>query len=189
MIELRVGDLLPCVAAVQAGLNEYFRDPNYLAVDADFGPQTLKAVREFQRQTGTGRGSGHVEASTWTRLFGADGWQIRDIVDVFEDSVQRRRQVLEDIGGRPIVFAGGSYALAWVKPSLVGSGKLSILRLHGHGGPGEQILGHGSNCQVLWKAIRGKPVQLKKVKRRMVCGWNATNYELDAVFNQAVPYS
>ncbi|MEZ6059638.1 MAG: serine hydrolase [Planctomycetaceae bacterium] len=64
---LRQGDFGLMVEAVQRTLNSMLEPSPQLSIDGDFGPATLAAVRDFQRQSGL-QTSGVVDSDVWKAL-------------------------------------------------------------------------------------------------------------------------
>jgi len=161
MILLKRGDKLPMVAAAQLLLNARLDGHPPLSVDGDYGRQTELAVIAFQRRANL-RDDGDIGLSTWNRLIAHMPLRIRDIVDVFDPILHESRTALESAGSQPILFGGGSNAVGWVVPSIASSGvtprSLVLLRFHGHGNPGTQVIGYGTGVHVLYDTLRRQPV-------------------------------
>lgn len=64
---LRVGADGPLVEAMQRTLNRRLKTDSKIGVDGDFGPNTEKAVKAFQRQEGL-EPNGKVDSAFWTAL-------------------------------------------------------------------------------------------------------------------------
>jgi hypothetical protein len=162
MILIQTGDRLPIVAAVQHLLNARLSGRRPLRVDGDFGRQTREAVIAFQDRARFRRSDGIVGPITWERLTSHNRLKVRDVVDVFDQLLLESQRVVESTGSRPIVIGGGSNAVGWIAPSVASSGvnpgSLVLLRFHGHGNRGTQVVGYGTGVHVLYDVLRREPV-------------------------------
>lgn len=146
MIILRRGDRLPSVAVVQYFLNLYGNQQ--LDVDGDLGENTSRALRQFQRDNGL-IVSGRVRNDTWQRL-NQRSRQIIDSVDATDPEITDHRD-FQRYGGAPIVNYGMSLGLLNVinqVRSQAQSGRVVLLRFHGHGSPGHMIVSSGADGDV-----------------------------------------
>jgi peptidoglycan hydrolase-like protein with peptidoglycan-binding domain len=155
MILLKQGDQLPIVATVQLMLNSRLSERSPLKVDGIFGPKTKEAVIAFQKR------DGQVDSSTWARLTEHTRLQVRDIVDVSDPLLLQSHQILTEIGSAPISIGPSSNAVGFLAPSIVSSGvkpgMLALLRFHGHGNSGIQVVGYGHLGLVVYDVIRRQP--------------------------------
>src|ERR1700730_13352690 len=110
-----------------------------LEVDGDFGKETEKAVKSFQRARHM-TADGIVGRDTWARLASGEGLKIVDCVDVFDKSLSDLEATdIANVGGHHLVIGGASNgveAAVNMIVSSVQSGSVFLLRFHRHGGPG-----------------------------------------------------
>ena len=85
---------------------------------------------------------------------------VRDLVDISDPMINEMADVVREQGSRPILRGGGSNAVGDVVPSLVGSGvapgSLFLLRFHGHGNRGVQVIGYGTGCHIYYNVLHGR---------------------------------
>lgn len=159
MIILRQGDRAPIVAACQLLLNAYRLRPVPISIDGAFGPATNAAAIEFQRQNGLAQ-TGTIEQTTFGELKQSNGLEVHDSIDVFDPLLLQSRAVLEDAGAQASLLGGMCDGIAGFRAQLaqrrIGNGRLLLLRFHGHGNRGVQIIAHGTSAQVYFEVIRGE---------------------------------
>lgn len=172
MIILRRGDRLPSVAVVQYFLNLYGNQP--IAIDGDFGNLTASALEAYQRAHGLVV-SGRVRDATWQHL-NQRNLQLIDSVDVTDDenmhSDYRDYGPNNRFGPDTILNYGMSLGVRNVIRQIrsqAQSGRVVLLRFHGHGAPGHQVVSsgesgndgssfdidYGGNFWVLIESLRG----------------------------------
>ncbi len=148
---------MPIVAVAQLFLSRALRPDGGIVVDGAFGPRTKEAVKQFQVRQGLNP-SGIIDGLTWQRLNSQNG-QIIDSVDATENVDERGRMRgetdrhreweetdIREAGGRPIVHYGMTNGFGHVLQRIRSSstnGNTILLRLHGHGSPGNQVLSSG----------------------------------------------
>lgn len=110
-----------------------------LDVDGEFGKETEKAVKSFQKARHMSA-DGIVGKDTWARLATGEDLKIVDCVDVFDKSLSDLEATdIAKVGGHPLVIGGASNgveAAVNMIVSAVQSGSVFLLRFHGHGAPG-----------------------------------------------------
>jgi hypothetical protein len=162
MLNLRHGDRLPSVATCQVLLNAYRLLSTPIVVDGIFLDRTQEAVRILQRQNDLAV-TGRVDRETWEVLARGNELTIHDSVDIFDPLLNEAVATLQEAGARPALVGGlcngvgalyGQLTAAGVTP-----GKLALLRFHGHGNRGTQVVSYGTGYHVLFDAIRHEPVQ------------------------------
>lgn len=150
MITLRRGNRLPTVAVLQSYLNQHGFSDEYILVDGIFGRQTQAAVAAFER----GRHmsvNGVVRGEDWHRIVGRD-WQVIDSVDL-TDFADPRREIRDDEDlapyGETIVrnygMTNGTPAMIQQVSQRSRPGRVVLLRMHGHGSPGNMVVSSGVN--------------------------------------------
>lgn len=161
MIGLEPGDERPIVATCQLLLNASGAIGQPLEVDGFFGELTEEAVKVFQHRNGLAP-SGEVGRKTWPILARASRFVVHDSVDVFDPFVYRSTDTLKLHRAQPILVGGMCNGLAAVHHQLAandtGEGKLVLLRFHGHGKPGRQMMGMGTPHHIFFDAIRHEAV-------------------------------
>lgn len=161
MLDLRRGDRAPIVAACQSLLNARASAGGLLGVDGIFGGHTEDAVRALQIAEGIAP-SGAIDPDTWSVLSGSSALRVFDTVDVFDPTLNESRAVLESYGARPSVVGGMCNGVGALRSRMrvegVESGKLVLLRFHGHGNRGVQAVAFGTSVQVMFEVIRGEPM-------------------------------
>jgi peptidoglycan hydrolase-like protein with peptidoglycan-binding domain len=161
MLLVMRGDRLPVVALCQVLLNAYRSERERIAVDGIFGEQTQRAVLAFQRARNLPL-TQRVDGPTWGVLSDHGALQVHDHVDVFDPMLRHSARVLEQAGARP-AFAGGMCngvpaMLGELRAHGAASGRLVMLRFHGHGNRGVQAISYGTVAHTLFDAILGAPV-------------------------------
>ena len=148
MIRLRRGNRIPTVAVVQAFLNDKREAENLIAVDGIFGPETQRAVQEFQQNQRLKK-TGTVENELWSRLVGKR-WQVIDHVDRTDYDSEKHQildhEDLEPFGQTILEQFGMTLGGPGVVRRVAGSarhGKVALLRFHGHGAPGKMVVASG----------------------------------------------
>ena len=128
---LRNGDQLPAVAAAQALLK---RQGSSIAVDGDYGSNTVSAVRNFQFARHIGS-DGVIGEATWPRLRGPTALPIIDCIDVWDpDLWAMEAGSLSGSGARPLVLGGMCNGIEQAVGMIAARGNnLFLLRFHGHG--------------------------------------------------------
>ncbi len=142
---LRAGDRLPTVAIAQLLLNQERPRGRELAVDGIFGPQTRKAVVEFQQRHGLGP-DGIIGRRTWPRLAGSQHLSILSTVDITDpDIAQTELADLRTEGADPVVAQAVCNGVGAVVRDIVGRAprRLVLLRFFGHGAPGAMSISDG----------------------------------------------
>jgi hypothetical protein len=157
MIHLVQGDRLPMVAVVQALLNAWNLRGNILEVDGVFGRYTREEVTYFQQQQGI-MTVGEVRQNTWQKLTENQRLDVRDLVDTSDSLLNQSSEVLRNGGATPLEIGRVSNATAGVTSRVVSSGvqrgSLVLLRFHGHGNRGNQVIGYGTGCHVFFETFR-----------------------------------
>ncbi len=148
---LRYGDRLPSVVSAQILINRNMRQGTYIVVDGIYGKNTRKAVRKFQEEKPTLGVDGVIGENTWRALIQGKNLSVIDSVDLtnpkdmgLEDDDIRRA------GGKPIInfgMCGGVRVVMQKIKAKASTGKVVLLRFHGHGSPGSMGLtvGKGSD--------------------------------------------
>jgi Putative peptidoglycan binding domain/Domain of unknown function (DUF4347) len=138
---LREGDRLPAVAVLQHLLK---RTGIAVAPDGAFGPRTKEAVRRFQKDHGL-KDDGIVGIQTWPRLKSSEPLPILDFVDIFEpDLGDAEARVINKAGGNALMMGGACNGIEQATQMIGQAGSnLFMLRLHGHGAPGEAGISEG----------------------------------------------
>jgi hypothetical protein len=157
MVHLVQGDRLPMVAVVQALLNAWNSRGNTLEVDGVFGRYTREEVTFFQAQQGI-MAIGEVRQNTWEKLIEIQQLDVRDLVDTSDSLLNQSSEVLRNGGAMPLEIGRVSNATAGVTSRVVSSGiqrgSLVLLRFHGHGNRGSQVIGYGTGCHVFFETFR-----------------------------------
>jgi hypothetical protein len=130
-------------------------------VDGIFGEQTQRAVLAFQRARHLPL-TQRVDQATWQVLSDYGALQVHDHVDVFDPMLRHSERVLQQSGARP-ALAGGTCngvpaLLGELRAHGVSSGRLVMLRFHGHGNRGVQAISYGTVAHTLYDGILGAPV-------------------------------
>ena len=133
MMMLYQGDVRPVVTTMQKLLGG-------LTCDGHFGPRTKEAVRSFQRAQNL-TPDGVVGPRTWSRLMEVNDVQTVDVVDGTDpDLLATEAADIRAAGGNPIILYGMSNGIAVMVSEVIRrvgrEGRLALLRLHSHGGPG-----------------------------------------------------
>ncbi|MDX2020876.1 MAG: peptidoglycan-binding protein [Deltaproteobacteria bacterium] len=143
-LTLKLGDRLPSVALAQSCLLE--AGAEMLAVDGIFGPKTYECVRRFQREKGLAS-SGRIEHHTWRALFAAKPQLAVEVIDASEITVLEDDGPYLDTGGSNILvnygMSKGAITLIETLVAKYAPRSISLLRFHGHGGPGEMRIAGG----------------------------------------------
>ena len=157
MVHLVQGDRLPMVAVVQAMLNSWNLRRHLLTVDGVFGSLTRSEVVYFQQHQGI-TPSGQVQQNTWQQLTQHNRMVISDLVDVSDSLLEGSVTVLRNNGSMPLEIGRMSNATAGITSRILSSGvergKLVLLRFHGHGNHGSQVIGYGTGCHVFFETFR-----------------------------------
>jgi murein DD-endopeptidase MepM/ murein hydrolase activator NlpD len=103
-VMLRSGSTGPGVKALQEKLG--------IRADGIFGPETERAVRDFQRRAGLPV-TGTVDVETWARLFGAG-------VSVIDENSPQAAEVLRNAGGEEAAQAAAAVATEPLPDGIVG---------------------------------------------------------------------
>jgi len=145
---LRQGDILPTVAVTQYFLNLYASQQ--LEMDGILGDNTTIALRQFQRDNGLSA-SGRLRNATWQKL-NQRNWQLVDSVDITDDENldvdYRDYGPRNKFGPNTILNYGMTNGVRNVinqVRSQSQSGRVVLLRFHGHGFPGHQIVSSGES--------------------------------------------
>jgi peptidoglycan hydrolase-like protein with peptidoglycan-binding domain len=145
MILFCEGNVLPVVTTTQILLRRY---PPYAQIRADgiFGPKTKRSVIAFQRFHHL-HPDGMVGPDTWGALMKVSGLQTIDVVDSGDPLLLVEVMDLRARGGDPIVVSamcnGVAYAMNQIAARANGEGKVALLRIHGHGNIGKQVVTGG----------------------------------------------
>ena len=153
---LKKGDKLPTVSILQLLLNR--QRINKISVDGIFGPETKKAVVEYQKLRCI-KVDGIVGRQTWPRITQGSGFRIVDCIDVTEDFIARTEKDKEyalypfqKLGCRPVVVGamsnGVEQAVNQILQHVGSSSNLILLRFHGHGNVGVQGISFGTRAFV-----------------------------------------
>jgi hypothetical protein len=161
---LRAGDHLPAVGVLQKLLNLYGAK---LSIDGDFGLHTKLAVERFQRDHKLFV-DGVVGKQTWPRLAEDTNLPILDCIDVCDpDLYQMELQDIRLVGGNPVVIGGMCNGVGQAVQDIcaaAGSGKVFLLRFHGHGSPGTAIISGGQNIPDPGELASIAPENLKQLR-------------------------
>jgi hypothetical protein len=162
MLNLRHGDRLPSVATCQVLLNAYRLLSEPIVVDGIFLDRTQEAVRILQRQNNLAV-TGRVDRETWEVLARGNELTIHDSVDIFDPVLNEAVATLQEAGARPALVGGLCNGVGALYGQLLAAGvtpgKLALLRFHGHGNRGTQVVSYGTGYHVLFDAIRHEPVR------------------------------
>jgi hypothetical protein len=157
MIHLTQGDRFPMVAVVQTLLNAWNLHGDTLEVDGAFGSLTHQKVIHFQRQNNIPQ-SGIVRQRTWNKLIEVHRLDVRDLVDISDPELYYSSSFLRNIGATPLEIGRLSNATAGIATRVwssgIQSGRLVLLRFHGHGKAGAQVVGYGTGCHVIYETFR-----------------------------------
>jgi hypothetical protein len=157
MIHLVQGDRYPMVAVVQTLLNTWNLRGNILEVDSVFGRYTRDEVTYFQQQQGI-MAIGEVRQNTWQKLTEIQRLDVRDLVDTSDSLLNQASETLINGGATPLEIGRVSNATASITSRVVSSGiqrgSLVLLRFHGHGNRGSQVIGYGTGCHVFYETFR-----------------------------------
>ncbi|RMD61453.1 peptidoglycan-binding protein [Candidatus Parcubacteria bacterium] len=142
---LRYGDHLPTVAIAQLLLNQERPRDKELVVDGIFGPQTRKAVVEFQKRHRL-QPDGVIGRKTWPRLAGSQQLQTLSAVDITDPELAKTE--LADLryeGADPVVMQAVCNGVGAVVQEIIARApaRLVLLRLYGHGAPGTMGISDG----------------------------------------------
>jgi Putative peptidoglycan binding domain len=164
MIYLKPGDRLPIVATCQVLLNAYRLLSSDIDVDGIFGTKTETAARLFQKQHQDKLSvTGHIDEKTWELLASGNQLSIHDSVDIFDPDLNSAVATLHGAGANPVMVGGLCNGVGALYGQLVASGvqqgKLALLRFHGHGNKGKQVVSYGTGAHVLFDAIRHELVR------------------------------
>jgi peptidoglycan hydrolase-like protein with peptidoglycan-binding domain len=143
-VRISRGDRLPTVALAQARL---VMDGANLDVDGAFGPRTEDAVIEFQRRHHLAE-TGNVDPGTWHVLGAARELVAVDHIDAADLAVLAEDRPHLDDGHSNIhvLSASETRGVRVAIESIVarhGARSVSLLRFHGHGGPGHMVVASG----------------------------------------------
>lgn len=141
MLTLQQGDRLPSVAIAQMFLNQF--GSVSLAVDGIYGRNTNQAVSAYQTAHGI-RPTGIINGRTFLSL-NRNRWQVMNSVDAVDDSTAEHVDLI-NAGGEAFPNYGmsnGAMTVLQRVQSRANSGRVAMLRFHGHGSPGYQGLATG----------------------------------------------
>jgi hypothetical protein len=132
---LRRGDKLPAVAVAQLLL---MRTGHSISIDGEYGPQTIGAVREFQRMRRPLAADGVIGQNTWPRLARHEHLPILDCIDIFDpDLLSSEAKFLTGAGASPILVGGMCNGIEQAVTDIRSRARnLFLLRFHGHGASG-----------------------------------------------------
>lgn len=142
MIMLRRGDRGPLVLTVQLLLCVHLE--RTIARDGLYGPETRRAVLDFQRSRRSGglAADGIAGPDTWSELTGRTNYRVVNAVDVMDPLLLEKSvpSDLIDVGGNPVLTGGMSGGVRSVVDGIIarssGAGSLLLLRFIGHGSAG-----------------------------------------------------
>src|ERR1700755_1504662 len=147
-VTLKRGDRLPTVALAQARLLERGSE---LIVDGLFGKLTERAVAAFQKETGIPE-TGWMDPQTWLALHADHPMVVVAALDAGDIAGwQEDYPFLNDGHSQVWVTGGMSRGARDLIQHLVTSnpaGSVSLLRLHGHGGPGHMAVSAGVHASL-----------------------------------------
>lgn len=142
-VVLKRGDRLPTVALAQARLLERGAD---IVVDGLFGDLTERAVTDFQAKVGLAK-TGWMDPQTWLAIHSDHPMTVVDAIDAGDIVVwQEDYPFLNDGHSQVWVTGGMSRGTRDLIQHLVAANparSVSLLRLHGHGGPGHMAVSAG----------------------------------------------
>jgi Putative peptidoglycan binding domain len=134
------GDALPSVTTSQILLRRH-RPQSMIGTDGHFGPKTKTAVKAFQKSRSL-IDDGIIGKNTWNKFASVSGFQTIDVVDGTDPSlIAYEANDLRAAGFDPIVVFGMSNGVEVVMNQInakARSGKVMLLRFHGHGNKGIQ---------------------------------------------------
>lgn len=135
---LKKGNKIPAVGVAQKLLNA--RAGSSLVADGDFGDLTKGAVKNFQTPRSL-TVDGVIGINTWGRLSQmTDNLDIIDCVDVWDNDLYTLEVAdIRAAGGEPIIIGGMSNGVEQAVTNILQAtrtGKVFLLRFHGHGAPG-----------------------------------------------------
>lgn len=139
MIILRRGDRLPTVAVLQSYLNQQPTTRPLLSVDGIFGPKTHLAVQRFQSAARLAP-NGVADWELWRRVVGEE-WQIIDWID--RSTKDLDPNLIPAYGQTVLEDFGTTFGAPKVLKEVAAAGRMGqvvLLRFHGHGGPGRQLV-------------------------------------------------
>jgi len=138
MVDIRLDDRGPDVAALQVLINQYLRATRIL-VDGIYGPDTATAVEEVKRRVRISPDGAQVGAATWSALTSVTPVSVisaNDIYDTRHDSLTPS----ELRGPGWIATSGMSGGVGQVVDDILerrrALGPIALLRFFGHGAPG-----------------------------------------------------
>lgn len=138
------GDRLPTVALAQARLIE--SGATDLAVDGIFGPLTEAAVLNFQHEVGVPE-TKRVDQPTWAALSYGLPISVVDAIDAGDITVVNEDRPYLDDGHSSVVvnygMSRGAYQLIHDLVASHPARSVALLRLHGHGEPGDMGISSG----------------------------------------------
>jgi hypothetical protein len=146
---LTQGNAIPAVGVLQKLLNG--RAASNLQADGVFGDRTRLATKEYQRQQYLDV-DGIVGEQTWGKLKRkTDQLTVIDCVDVFDQNLWNSGEDIESrairlAGGKPIRLGGMSNGIAQLVSEILSvslPNSVFLLRLHGHGAPGNAGMSQG----------------------------------------------
>jgi hypothetical protein len=138
MVDIRIRDRGPAVAALQVLVNGYLRATR-LVVDGIYGPDTESAVAEVKARAGARGGGDQVLAPTWAALTSVTRVSVISANDIYDP---RHDEVTppELRGPGWIANSGMSGGVGQIVDDIStrvqALGPIALLRLYGHGAPG-----------------------------------------------------
>jgi peptidoglycan hydrolase-like protein with peptidoglycan-binding domain len=134
------GDVLPSVTTSQILMRRH-RPNTLLNCDGHFGPRTNNGVQAFQGANSLKK-DGIIGKNTWHKFEAVSTFQTIDVVDGTDPSlVALEATDLRSAGFDPIVVFGMSNGLEFTMNQIAAraqTGKVMLLRFHGHGNRGLQ---------------------------------------------------
>lgn len=177
MILLRRGDRGPLVLTVQLLLCLHRDRP--IARDGLYGPETQRAVGDFQRSQGLAV-DGIAGPDTWGALTDRTNFRVVNAVDVMDPMLLEKNvpSDLIEVGGNPVITGGMSAGVRSVVERITarcsGADSLLLLRFIGHGSAG--VMGVSSGIGGYYDE-EGQPVSFHSAQQRA----SITSDNLDTV--------
>lgn len=138
MVDIRLDDRGPEVAALQVLVNRYLRATR-IVVDGAYGPDTASAVDDVKRRAGITDGDARVEAATWSALTSVTPVSVISANDIY-DTRHDQFTPPELRGSGWIATSGMSGGVGQVVEDILERtrvlGPIALLRFFGHGAPG-----------------------------------------------------